>query len=216
MKTGFFYFHALVSSRIISNSRKKTLFSPFRYVFITMAHNLTSGMFFYFFGHFVTNEINERGVAPLGLRRGNDAPRPLTQVEQEDYDAMVRRGPKTFIGPIPTEQQANVRTVRPDRYLQVSFLIVTYNSGRIECFGLGCKFTSINQCRDFIERYNVAATQARVRNLMVGNRRRLARRIRGHKICLRAAFESYYNSRSIHGTSVQAFRRRGLTEKMAF
>ena len=87
-------------------------------------------------------------------------------------------------------------------------------NGRLECYALGLKFTSKKQCLDFIERYNINATQPRIRALLRGNTNKVARRTRAHKLCLNAAFESYYNDRAQNGLTIRALRRRGLIEKM--
>ena len=161
------------------------------------------------FGLHETNELTTTSFTPLCLMpRGRR--RALTAQERDDFDNMIRRGPMLHSGVLPGD---NV-TIRKLTCQRIPYTVLTYNSGHQLVFTLGVKFTSIRQAEEFIQLYNIAATRPRVRNLLRGGRNKLVRRQRAHKICLRSAFEAYYNGRSIHGTTVRMFRRRGLIQKM--
>ena len=172
--------------------------------------------FTYLFGWYFTNEINNgNGVSPLSLLPRSER-RALTNDEREDYNRMTIRGPKLYQGVIPHEGEGfpDVADARTTSYLRVNYTIVRYNNGRIHCFALGFKFTSIRQCETFIQDYNIKAATPRIKGLLQGSRNKLTRRIRAHKICSKFALECYYNGRAVHGTTVTMFRRRHLTNKV--
>lgn len=178
-----------------------------------MALNL--GQFYMFHGLFRPNELNASSINPLSLVPGSQR-RALTDAEQEDYQKMQSRAPKIHQAPIPTEgpNHPDVTDIQDAEYLRVKYVAVRKANGRVECYAMGMKFYSIRQCKDFIHRYNVAATRPRVMSLLQGRRNKVLRRQRAHKICVKAALEQYYDSRAPNGTTTKAMRRRGLIQKI--
>lgn len=175
---------------------------------------LTDIQFVFSFGPFEENELNSQSISPLSWLPNSDMPRQPTQTEIADYNAMIHRAPMLHIGAIPAYGEPGIQSVRLERCQRIKFNIVRYTDGRVFYFALGLKFFSRTQATAFIQTYNLLAKHPKIVALLHGNRNKIAKRRKAHKMCVVDALEQYYNGKATYGTTVRALRRRGLINKL--
>jgi hypothetical protein len=153
---------------------------------------------------------------PLGIRRNK--PRPLTAQEQADFNRMKRKGPKVFNGTTPTDNDAGIIQVNKTTYRGVPVTFVhkrtANNRVMIDGYTMGMVCPGRPSTLRFINNFLAATHTERIANIgsntNVNANTRVQRAFEAAKL---KGLTTTYNDFS-NGTTVAAFRRRGLIHKL--